>query len=94
MAEMTVSLSGIQATIEGDFSTGNFNLSFVYSDLSSGVLNVYHSLGQQYNHITVYDNNNKKINPDFIVATDTNNCAIHLGSFGEFTGTYHLIISK
>jgi len=67
--------------------------SFVNGDLAGGVLTVTHSLGRQYVHVSVYDNNNELIQPDTVTATSTSATAIDLTSFGTLTGTWNVVIS-
>ena len=62
---------------------------FTDANLSSGVYTFNHTIGQFIN-IIVFDNNDIQVEPDLITATDTNNAAIDLGSFGTITGTWNI----
>jgi hypothetical protein len=64
---------------------------FTSATLSSGLLTFTHGLGQQFVDITIYDNNNKVIQPDDITATSTTVSTIDLTSFGTLTGTWNII---
>ena len=70
----------------GDTATA----SFTNDDLTDGVYTFNHALGTQYLTIAVYDNNDKEITPDEITATDDDNVAIDLSSFGAITGTWNV----
>ena len=64
--------------------------SFTDGDLSTGVYTFNHSLDVQFLAIAVYDNNDKEVTPDEITATDSNNVAIDLSSYGTITGTWNV----
>lgn len=65
---------------------------FTSATLSSGILTYTHSLGQQYNNVTIYDNNGKVIQPDDITATSTSVVTIDLTSYGTLTGTWNIVV--
>ena len=75
-------------------NSASYSGNFTNSSLVSGVLTINHNLNHKYVHITIFDNNDKIIHPDFAVAVDANNCVIHLGSFGNLTGTWNFIITQ
>lgn len=62
------------------------------SYLVDGYLTINHALNKQYIIVQVYDDNNKKIDPDFITLTDANNIDIDLTSYAPLTGTWHAVI--
>lgn len=71
---------------------GEFRQSFVDADLVAGVLTVNHNLGQRYNSVTVYDDSEQIILPDFVTDVDANNLTIDLSSFGAIAGTWNLVV--
>lgn len=72
-----------------------FTDTFVNDDLSSSnVLTVTHNLAQTLCLVEIYDNNNKKINPDDIILVNTNSLTIDLSSFAPLTGTWNVIVKK
>lgn len=79
-------------TIQGILS--GVEVSFTNEDLSGGVLILNHGLKQKYVSVIVYDNNDKKIDPDFIRAIDENTLEIHFHSWINITGTFTTIVSK
>jgi len=80
--------------IGAGIATGGFKQTFAEADLSSGgVLTVTHGLGIKEVFVDVYDNNFKKIEPDEITLTDTNNCSVDLSSFDVLAGTWTVIAS-
>ena len=61
------------------------------SDLDgSNVYTFNHAFSAQFVDIIVFDNNNIVIFPDNITATDINNTAIDLSSYGTITGTWNV----
>lgn len=68
----------------------SYTTTFTNGDLSTGVLTVNHAMGRQYINISVYDNNDIQVTPDEITATDTNNTAVDLSSFGTLSGTWNV----
>lgn len=74
-----------------DYVTGLTTLTtFDNADLSTGVYTFNHALGEQYPHITVYDNNDKIVVPDEVTATDSNNSSVDLSSYGTISGTWRV----
>jgi len=72
--------------------TSAYRTSFINSDLSSGILTVTHNLGQQIVLVQIYDNNNKKIEPDEITLTNSTSLLVDLTSFGSLSGTWNIIV--
>lgn len=73
---------------------GGLTQTFVDGDLvSGGILQINHNIGQRVVFVDIYDNNYKKIEPDEITLTDTNNCSVDLSSFGTLSGTWTAILS-
>jgi hypothetical protein len=58
------------------------------------VLTVTHNLGQQFVHVTVYDNSNVAVAPDSVTATSATACAIDLTAQGTLTGTWNVVVSS
>lgn len=73
-----------------DPATAAYTTSFTNSDLSSGQLTVTHNLNTQFVLTVVYDNNNKQIIPDEVIATSTSACTIDLSSYGTISGTWNV----
>jgi hypothetical protein len=65
---------------------------FTNATLTSGILSYTHSLGQQFNQVIIYDNNNKQIQPDDITATSTSVATVDLTSYGTLTGTWNIVV--
>jgi hypothetical protein len=83
-------MDGVNQVASG--TGGSFTTSFVEADLTAGVVSFLHSLGNQFNVVQVYDENNQVILPDEITATDENNTEIDLTSFSPITGTWNIVI--
>lgn len=62
--------------------------SFANGDLAAGVYTFNHALNDQFAVFEVFDNNNQRVQPDDITATDANNAAIDVSSFGTILGTW------
>lgn len=74
-----------------------FRQNFTNATLTAGVLTANHALGQSYNVVTVYDNNDQVVTPDTIEAIDANNTDITFTSFqaangGAIPGTWRVVI--
>ena len=65
-------------------------VSFDNGDLTAGVYTFNHALSVQFLAISVYDNNDKEVTPDEITATDADNVAIDLSSYGTISGTWNV----
>lgn len=76
----------------GAGSVSSYRQSFDDTNLVSGILTATHSLGNQYNSVTVIDNNDQTIVPDQITHTNTTSVDIDLTSFGSITGTWQLVV--
>jgi hypothetical protein len=72
-------------------NTTSYSQSFTSGDLSGGILTVTHNLSSQYVSVTVYDNNDKIIIPDDIIATSTNVSSVDLWSFA-ISGTWRVVV--
>jgi hypothetical protein len=72
-------------------NTTSYSQSFTSGDLSGGILTVTHNLSSQYVSVTVYDNNDKIIIPDDIIATSTNVSSVDLRSFA-ISGTWRVVV--
>lgn len=64
------------------------SFTFTNASLSVGVYTANHNSGRQYWSVEVFDNTSKRILPDFITCTNTNNLAIDLTTYGVITGTW------
>jgi hypothetical protein len=77
----------------GSGTSGSITLSFTNASLSSGTLSIQHNLNQKYMDVTVFNSEDKKVNPDLITMIDLNNLTVLLGSYGEIQGTWHIKIT-
>jgi len=77
-------------TLDGRVNTHESQ--FTDGDLSSGVLNIAHSLNSNYVSVLIYDNSAKLVVPDEVTITDANNVAVNLTSFGAIAGTWKIFI--
>lgn len=73
-------------------STGSYVRSFTYADIINDVLYVTHSLGSQFNSVTIYDDNNALLIPAEIYANSTNITSINFTGYTPFTGSWHVAI--
>jgi hypothetical protein len=73
-------------------AAGVFRQAFTNANLTSGILTVTHGLGQQFVSPTIYDENNKAVEPDDITATNSTTLTIDLSSFGTISGTWNLVV--
>jgi hypothetical protein len=58
--------------------------SFNSLDLFNGVLDVEHELGRKYVSVSVYDEQDMQVIPDFVKVLDNSSLQIGLNSFGYF----------
>lgn len=66
--------------------------SFTNAALTSGILTVTHTIGQQFNIIQVYDETNKMIvTTDDVTAISLTSFSIDLTSFGVIAGTWNWV---
>lgn len=72
----------------------SYRLAFANGDLNANKLIVTHNLGQKYCLVQIYDNNDKKIEPDEITLLTTNTLEIDLSSFTSLSGTWNLVVMK
>ena len=85
--------NGVTILIERPAGTGEGNTAtadFDNADLTAGVYTFNHALGVKFLAVSVYDNNDIEVTPDDITATDTNNTAIDLSSYGTISGTWNV----
>lgn len=68
-------------------------IAFDNSDLVSGIMTLNHQAGQKYVSVTIYDNNDKEVEPSSAVLVDTNNCYVDLNSWSPISGTWHAVIT-
>ena len=72
-----------------------YRLSFTNANLSGNLLTVTHSIGQQFVHVMVTDNNNLVVDPDNITMTSTTVTTIDFTSWvnaGGLTGTFNVVV--
>lgn len=81
-----VSASNGAVTISGVNDT--YTTTFTNGSLSGGVLTVNHNLNFQYPTVSVFDNTNKQVIPDEVIASGANSTSIDLNSFGSIAGTW------
>lgn len=74
------------------YTTTVYEQLFGNDDLSSGILDIEHSLGKKYCIVQVYDNNDKQIIPDDITLIDIDNLSIDISSWGTISGDWHCVI--
>ena len=73
-------------------TVGVWRQSFTNTSLTSSLLTVTHTLGQQFVSVTVYDENNKLIvTVDDVTCSSSSVFTVDLTSFGPITGTWNLI---
>jgi hypothetical protein len=72
---------------------GYYSTSFNDINLVSSVLYVNHGLGTQYVNVDVWDNNNEKVIPNYVKATNANSVDIGLASFAPIAGTWHVSVA-
>lgn len=83
---MTIQIIDMSGGGEGNTAEA----SFVNGDLAAGIYTFNHGLNVQFLAISVYDNNDKEVTPDEITATDADNIAIDLSSYGAIAGTWNV----
>lgn len=72
--------------------TATYRQSFQDSDLVSGILTINHNLNLQYCSIQVFNESNKKIDPDDITLVNANTSEIDLTTFGTITGSWNVVV--
>ena len=76
-------------------ATGAFTDSTGGYSGATDILTITHSLGRQYVNVTIWDNNDIKVEPDDTTATSTSVTTVDLSSFGgPLTGTWNWRISS
>jgi hypothetical protein len=81
----------IGAALSGAFGRF-FRASFTNATLTGGALTVTHGLGQQFVDVTIFDNNNKKVQPDDVTCGSATAATVDLSSFGSLTGTWNVLV--
>jgi hypothetical protein len=83
---------------DGTLSSELFPIStegaFTNTNLTAGILTFNHYLGKKYVSVTVFDETDNKIIPDFITPININTVNIDISSWGTITGTWHIRASK
>lgn len=65
---------------------------FTSASLTAGILTITHNIGAQFCQPTIWDNNNKKIDPDDFTATSATVMTVDLSSYGAITGTWNVVV--
>ncbi len=73
-------------------AAGVYRTSFTSASLVSNLLTVTHSLGQQFVHVQISDNNNKIIIPDEVTFTSSTVATVDLTSYATLTGTWNVVV--
>jgi hypothetical protein len=66
--------------------------SFTNASLTAGVLTITHDLDNQWPNAVIYDNNNRRIQPDEITGTSGNVVTVDLTTYGTITGTWRFTV--
>ena len=74
----------------GPYGNG-MTFSFTSGDLIAGILNINHNLNNKYVIVEIYDNLDKKNEPDFVTLVDANNVEIDLSSY-SIVGTWNAAV--
>ena len=77
----------------GGGGSGSVVSSFTYASLSSGTLTIQHNLDQKYVDVTIYNEDDIIVNPDYKQMIDNNNLLVSLVSYGQIQGTWHIKIT-
>jgi hypothetical protein len=83
VAQISAAVTGFTKASRGTFTNAT---------LTTGVLAFTHATGQQFNNVSIYDNNNKQVQPDDITATSSSVVTVDLTSFGTLTGTWNIVV--
>jgi hypothetical protein len=75
-------------SISGSGTTTRVNGTFNNDDLTSGELNIAHSLGTTFPTVIIRDDNMNRIIPDDDEVVDLNNAKIDLSSYVPINGTW------
>ena len=91
----TGNLDWIPTPTGGGGSVAQFVLAFDSSKLTAGILPVPHSLGNLYNQVTIYDENNRKIMSDEATIVDANNINVDLTnlSVSAVVDSWHIVVT-
>lgn len=74
-------------------ATAVYRQSFTNASLTTGVLTVTHSLGQQHCLVEVYDDGNRKVpTVDDVTCSSTTSLTVDLTSFGTLAGTWQVVV--
>ncbi|MGL4619886.1 MAG: hypothetical protein ACRCZS_12635 [Chroococcidiopsis sp.] len=89
---VTVDAYGRVTTATAVATAEVYRTSFTNAALTGGILTVTHNLGKQFGQPTIWDNNNKKIDPDDFTATSTTVMTVDLSSYGAITGAWNIVV--
>lgn len=76
----------------GGGSGNSYTTSFTNSSLVAGVLTVNHGLSSKYVVAIVYDNFDKQIIPNEVIATNAGTIQVDISSFGTIAGTWSIVV--
>lgn len=79
-----------KVAVAGSEKRTSYEQSFVWGDLSGGVLPVTHWLGSKYVTVVVYDDSDMKVVPDEVTVSNDSDLSVDLSSYGSFPGTWHV----
>jgi hypothetical protein len=77
----------------GESNSASFSGSFVNADLVNGELIITHGLNQSIVHLTMKDNNGKRVNPD-VEFVDANTVKVYMSPFENLIGTWEFLVTK
>ena len=77
----------------GGSNSASFSGSFVNADLVDGELIIIHDLGQDIVHLTMKDNNGKRVNPD-VEFVDIDTVKVYMSPFENIIGTWKFLVTK
>jgi hypothetical protein len=77
----------------GGSSSASFSGSFDNDDLVNGELIITHGLNQSIVHLTMKDNNGKRVNPD-VEFVDANTVKVYMSPFENIIGTWEFLVTK
>lgn len=72
--------------------TATYRQSFQNSDLVSGILTISHNLNLQFCTVQIFNDLNKKIDPDDITLVDANTVEVDLTTFDGISGSWNIVV--
>ena len=77
----------------GGSNSASFSGSFVDADLVDGEFIISHGLGLDIVHLTMKDNNGRRVNPD-VEFVDVNAVRVYMSAFENIIGTWGFLVTK